>query len=133
MAIGEKAARQKALKKEGTPLTHFFQKRAPVSSSIGAQSGSKGLFPVKQEPMEVCVQGALLPESAVTATTAVKEKKLDMCAFPSTSQDIKPVVKGDANLYSWCFGLLMFIIIIPLYSVDCWKHSKKKENFQVHA
>ncbi|XP_053492053.1 E3 ubiquitin-protein ligase RAD18 isoform X2 [Ictalurus furcatus] len=95
MAVGEKAARQKALKKEGTPLTHFFQKRAPVSSSIGAQSGSKGLFPVKQEPMEVCVQGALLPESAVTATTAVKEKKLDMCAFPSTSQDIKPVVKVD--------------------------------------
>ncbi|XP_034169938.1 E3 ubiquitin-protein ligase RAD18 isoform X2 [Pangasianodon hypophthalmus] len=95
MAVGGKAARQKALKKEGTILTHFFQKRAPINSSIGAQSGSKGLHPVKQEPMDVCVQGALLPESAVTVTTVVKEEKLDMPAFPSTSQDIKPVAKVE--------------------------------------
>ncbi|XP_060775529.1 E3 ubiquitin-protein ligase RAD18 isoform X2 [Neoarius graeffei] len=93
MTAGGKAARQKALKREGTTLIHFFQKRAPVSSSVGAQSGSKGLQAVKQEPMEVCVQGAVLPEGAATATTAVKEEKLEVPAFPSTSQDIKPVVR----------------------------------------
>lgn len=105
MTAGGKAARQKALKREGTTLIHFFQKRAPVSSSVGAQSGSKGLHAVKQEPMEVCVQGAVLPECAATATTAVKEEKLEVPAFPSTSQDIKPVVRGDAHLYLCCFWI----------------------------
>lgn len=100
MAVGGKAARQKALKKEGATLTHFFQKRAPVSSSTGTQSGSKDLLPVKPEPMEVCVQEAFLPESAVTVTTAVKEKKWSVHAFPSTSQDIKPVPKGNAREYA---------------------------------
>ncbi|XP_058259059.1 E3 ubiquitin-protein ligase RAD18 isoform X3 [Hemibagrus wyckioides] len=95
MVVGGKAARQKAFKKEGTTLTQFFQKRAPVNSSTGAQTSSKGLLPVKSEPMEVCMQGALLPESAVTVTTAVKEKKWDVSAFPSTSQDIKPVLRVD--------------------------------------
>lgn len=99
MVIGGKAARQKALKKEGTTLAHFFQKRAPINSSTGTQSGSKGLCTVKQEPMEVCEQAALLPRSAVTVTTLVKEEKLDMAAFPSTSQDIKPVGKGDAPIF----------------------------------
>ncbi|XP_046707048.1 E3 ubiquitin-protein ligase RAD18 isoform X5 [Silurus meridionalis] len=94
-AVGGKAARQKALKKESATLTRFFQKRAPVNSSTGALSGSKGLHPVKQEPMEVCVQEALLPDSAMTVTTAVKEEKLDVPVFPSTSQDIKPVVKVE--------------------------------------
>ncbi|KAF5909355.1 E3 ubiquitin-protein ligase RAD18 isoform X2, partial [Clarias magur] len=91
MPIGGKAARQKCLKKEGTTLMQFFQKRAPINS----QSGLKGLHCVKQEPMEVCVQGGLLPESALTVSTALKEEKRDVPTFPSTSQDIKPVVKVE--------------------------------------
>ncbi|XP_060723952.1 E3 ubiquitin-protein ligase RAD18 isoform X2 [Tachysurus vachellii] len=100
MAVGGKAARQKALKKEGATLTHFFQKRAPVSSSTGTQSGSKCLLPVKTEPMEVCVQEAFLPKSAVTVTTAVKEKKWSVLTFASTSQDIKPVPKVECPVCS---------------------------------
>ncbi|KAM9483185.1 E3 ubiquitin-protein ligase RAD18 isoform 2-T2 [Clarias gariepinus] len=91
MPVGGKAARQKGLRKEGTTLTQFFQKRAPINS----QSGLKGLHCVKQEPMEVCVQGVILPESAVTVSTALKEEKRDVPMFPSTSQDIKPVVKVE--------------------------------------
>lgn len=55
--------------------------------------------------MEVCVQGALLPESTATVSTAaaVKEEKLTVRVFPSTSQDIKPVLKGDAHTESRCF------------------------------
>lgn len=130
MVVVGKAARQKAFKKEGTTLTQFFQKRAPVTSSTGAQTSSKGLLPVKSEPMEVCVQGALLPESAVTVTTAVKEKKWDVSAFPSTSQDIKPVLRGDACSYSYCSGQLLCINLISLYSVDCWKQTKKNVKCQ---
>lgn len=101
MAMGGKAARQKALKKGSTTLTHFFQKRAPINFSTGAQSGSNGLHPVKQEPMEVCVQGAFLPQSSFTMTTAVKEEKMNVPVLPSTSQDIKPVLKGDRNRYTF--------------------------------
>lgn len=97
MVVGGKAARQKALKNGRTTLAHFFQKRAPINSSTGAQSGLNGLYPVKQEPIEVCVQGALLPQSSLTVTATVKDEKLDVPALPSTSQDIKPVLKGDAN------------------------------------
>ncbi|XP_062853054.1 E3 ubiquitin-protein ligase RAD18 isoform X2 [Trichomycterus rosablanca] len=123
VAIKGKAARQKALKKEGTPLTHFFQKRVPNNPATEVKKGSGPLHPVKQEPMEVCLQGDFLPQSVQTMTSAVKEEKLDG-AFPSTSRDI--VVKVECPVCS---------VVVPQQHINkhldtCLSRGEKKESLR---
>jgi len=83
MMIKGKAARQKGIKKETSTLSHFFQKKSIMT-------------PVKSEPVEMCMElpGKIKLES-VEETAMVKEEKMDISAFPSTSQSIKPAVKGN--------------------------------------
>ncbi|XP_036426861.1 E3 ubiquitin-protein ligase RAD18 isoform X2 [Colossoma macropomum] len=97
VALKGKAARQKCPRKEGTPLTHFFHKRAPMTPSSGVQADPMLLRPVKEEPMEVCVQvlGDLKQERTEAQSARVKEEKMDVSAFPSTSQVANPVVKVE--------------------------------------
>ncbi|KAL7891505.1 hypothetical protein AOLI_G00009810 [Acnodon oligacanthus] len=100
VALKGKAARQKCPKKEGTPLTHFFHKRPAATPSLGVQTNPILPCPVKEEPMEVCVQflGDLKQERTEAQSARVKEEKMDVSAFPSTSQVANPVVKGDVRL-----------------------------------
>lgn len=91
MMVKGKAARQKRLKKEANALSHFFQKKTPMT-------------PVKSEPVEVSVQ---LPahfklENVEEATIKVKEEKMELSAFPSTSQSSKPVVKVECPVCGVC-------------------------------
>ncbi|XP_017568139.1 E3 ubiquitin-protein ligase RAD18 isoform X3 [Pygocentrus nattereri] len=97
VALKGKAARQKCPRKEGTPLTHFFHKRPPATPSSGVQTNPILSCPVKEEPMEVCVQvlGDLKRESTEAQSARVKEEKMDVSAFPSTSQVANPVVKVE--------------------------------------
>ncbi|KAI4895721.1 hypothetical protein NFI96_019890 [Prochilodus magdalenae] len=97
VALKGKAARQKCPRKEGTTLTHFFLKRAPTTPSSGAQADSALPCSVKDEPMEVCVQalGDLKQEKTEALSTRVKEEKMEVASFPSTSQVAKPVVKVE--------------------------------------
>lgn len=81
MMIKGKAARQKGLKKEASTLSHFFQKKTTMT-------------PVKSEPMDVRIQPDNIKLESVEETAMVKEEKMDISAFPSTSQSSKPVVKG---------------------------------------
>ncbi|XP_035380636.1 E3 ubiquitin-protein ligase RAD18 isoform X1 [Electrophorus electricus] len=96
MEIRGKKVRQKGPRKEGTTLTHFFQKRSPALS-VGPQADSKPLIPVKQEPMEVCVLDPTEPqlEGTESDTMGLKEEKMDVCGSPSTSQVVQPVVKVE--------------------------------------
>ncbi|XP_066521424.1 E3 ubiquitin-protein ligase RAD18 isoform X2 [Hoplias malabaricus] len=97
VALKGKAARQKCLRKEGTTLTHFFHKRAPVTHSSGAQTDPALHRLVKEEPMEVSVEMPrnIKQERTETETVRVKEEKMDVSAFPSTSQAAKSVVKVE--------------------------------------
>ncbi|XP_056316315.1 E3 ubiquitin-protein ligase RAD18 [Danio aesculapii] len=90
--IKGKAARQKCLKKESSNLSHFFQKKTSVTLPSEILHA-----PVKSEPMEVCVQqpGTFKQESVEDAKDVVKEEKMDVSAFPSTSQNYKPAVKVE--------------------------------------
>ncbi|XP_076870497.1 E3 ubiquitin-protein ligase RAD18 isoform X2 [Brachyhypopomus gauderio] len=94
--IRGKAARQQGPRKEGTPLTRFFQKRSPAVS-VGSQVASGPLCPVKQEPMDVCVTDPNEPqkEGPEDDATGLKEEKMDVCVSPSTSQMAQPVVKVE--------------------------------------
>ncbi|ROL50732.1 E3 ubiquitin-protein ligase RAD18 [Anabarilius grahami] len=87
MMIKGKAARQKGLKKEANTLSHFFQKKTPMTP--------------KSEPMELCVQqpGSFKEESVENTIGMVKEEKMDI---PSTSQSIKPVVKVECPVCGVC-------------------------------
>uniref|UniRef100_A0A8B9LKY9 RING-type E3 ubiquitin transferase n=1 Tax=Astyanax mexicanus TaxID=7994 RepID=A0A8B9LKY9_ASTMX len=97
VALKGKAARQKCPRKEGTPLTHFFQKRTAATPSSGAKADLMPPCPVKEEPMEVCVQPPrdLKQERVEAKSTTVKEEKMDVSAFPSTSQVSKATVKVE--------------------------------------
>ncbi|XP_072539206.1 E3 ubiquitin-protein ligase RAD18 isoform X2 [Salminus brasiliensis] len=97
VALKGKAARQKCTRKEGTTLTHFFQKRATATPKSGAKADPMLPFPVKEEPMEVSMQvpGHLRQEKVEAASTRVKEEKMDVSASPSTSQVAKAVVKVE--------------------------------------
>lgn len=92
MVIKGKAARQKGLKKESSNLSHFFQKK----TSVPLQSETLHVQ-VKSEPMEVCVQqpGIFKQESVKDVKDMVKEEKMDVTAFPSTSQSCKLAVKVE--------------------------------------
>lgn len=92
MVIKGKGARQKGLKKESSNLSHFFQKKTSVTLPSETLHAS-----VKSEPMEVCVQqpGIFKQESLEDAKDRVKEEKMDVTAFPSTSQSCKPAVKVE--------------------------------------
>ncbi|XP_051567248.1 E3 ubiquitin-protein ligase RAD18 isoform X2 [Myxocyprinus asiaticus] len=89
MMVKGKAARQKVLKKEATTLSQFFQKRAPVMTLSGAQTDLQRNFSVKEEPMEVQFQqpNSLQQEIGEDTTGMVKEEKMNVAVFPSTSQN----------------------------------------------
>ncbi|XP_051996542.1 E3 ubiquitin-protein ligase RAD18-like isoform X2 [Xyrauchen texanus] len=88
MMVKGKAARQKVLKKEATTLSQFFQKRAPVMTLPGVQTNLQRKFSVKEEPMEVQFQQPhnLQQECGEDTTGMVKEEKMNVAVFPSTSQ-----------------------------------------------
>uniref|UniRef100_A0A9J7YJT7 RING-type E3 ubiquitin transferase n=1 Tax=Cyprinus carpio carpio TaxID=630221 RepID=A0A9J7YJT7_CYPCA len=94
MRIKGKAARQKGLRKEANTLSHFFQKRTPLIPSSEAQTSLKLHVPVKSEPMELCLQqlGDVNQENVEDAMGMVKNEKMDVTAFPSTSHN-KPLDK----------------------------------------
>ncbi|XP_051563522.1 E3 ubiquitin-protein ligase RAD18-like isoform X3 [Myxocyprinus asiaticus] len=97
MMFKGKAARQKGLKKEATTLSQFFQKRASATTLSGAQTSLQHHLPVKEEPMEVHVQQphSLKQESVEDTTGMVKEEKMNVPVFPSTSQSIKAGIKVE--------------------------------------
>ncbi|XP_058634683.1 E3 ubiquitin-protein ligase RAD18 isoform X11 [Onychostoma macrolepis] len=96
MMIKGKAARQKVLRKEANTLSHFFQKKTPVTPSSEAQTSRKLHLPVKSEPMEVCLQqlGNINQENVEDPLGMVKDEKMDVTAFPSTSHN-KPLGKVE--------------------------------------
>ncbi|KAI2663749.1 E3 ubiquitin-protein ligase RAD18 [Labeo rohita] len=87
------AARQKGLKKEANTLSNFFQKKTPLSE---AQKSLELRVSVKSEPMEVYVQplADVKQENVEDTVGMVKDEKMDVTAFPSTSQN-KLLVKVD--------------------------------------
>lgn len=103
MMIKGKAARQKGLRKEVNTLSHFFQKKTPVTPSSVAQTSRKLHVPVKSEPMEVCLQqlGNIKHENVEDPLGMVKDEKMDVTAFPSTSHN-KPLSKGDVHDMLFC-------------------------------
>uniref|UniRef100_A0A671QC93 RING-type E3 ubiquitin transferase n=1 Tax=Sinocyclocheilus anshuiensis TaxID=1608454 RepID=A0A671QC93_9TELE len=96
MMIKGKAARRKGLRKEANTLSHFFQKKTPVIPSSEAQTSLKLHVPVKSEPMELCLQqlGNVKHENVEDTMGMVKDEKMDVTAFPSTSHN-KPLVKVE--------------------------------------
>ncbi|XP_073708494.1 E3 ubiquitin-protein ligase RAD18 isoform X2 [Garra rufa] len=96
MMLKGKAARQKGLKKEANTLSHFFQKKTPVTPSSVAQKSLERHVPVKSEPVEVFVQQLVGVKQENMEDTAgmVKDEKMDVTDFPSTSQN-KPLVKVE--------------------------------------
>lgn len=95
MMVKGKAARQKGLKKEANTLSNFFQKKTPLSE---AQKSLELRVSVKSEPMEVYVQplADVKQENVEDTVGMVKDEKMDVTAFPSTSQN-KLLVKGDVH------------------------------------
>ncbi|XP_050968478.1 E3 ubiquitin-protein ligase RAD18 isoform X1 [Labeo rohita] len=93
MMVKGKAARQKGLKKEANTLSNFFQKKTPLSE---AQKSLELRVSVKSEPMEVYVQplADVKQENVEDTVGMVKDEKMDVTAFPSTSQN-KLLVKVD--------------------------------------
>ncbi|XP_026069196.1 E3 ubiquitin-protein ligase RAD18-like isoform X1 [Carassius auratus] len=89
IVIKGKAAKQKALKKEAITLSHFFQKKTPVTPSSWTQTSLEGHMPVKLERVEVCIQQLdnIKQENAEDTRGMVKDEKMDVTAFPSTSQN----------------------------------------------
>ncbi len=106
MMIKGKTARQKGLRKEANTLSHFFQKKTPVTPSSKAQSSLKLHVPVKSEPMEVCLQqlGNIKQDNVEDPLGMVKDEKMDVTVFPSTSLS-KPLGKGDVHdmLFCWIY------------------------------
>uniref|UniRef100_A0A8C1J3M7 RING-type E3 ubiquitin transferase n=1 Tax=Cyprinus carpio TaxID=7962 RepID=A0A8C1J3M7_CYPCA len=96
MMIKGKAARQKGLKREAKTLSHFFQKKTPVTSSLRTQTSLEVHMPVKLERVEVCIQQLdnIKQENVDDTRGMVKDEKMDVTAFPSTSQN-KLLVKVE--------------------------------------
>ncbi|XP_059426673.1 E3 ubiquitin-protein ligase RAD18 isoform X2 [Carassius carassius] len=96
MTIKGKGARQKGLRKEANTLSHFFQKKTPVIPSSEAQTSLELHVPVKSEPVELCLQqlGNLKQENVEDTVGMVKDEKMDVTAFPSTSPN-NPLVKVE--------------------------------------
>ncbi|KAA0712833.1 E3 ubiquitin-protein ligase RAD18 [Triplophysa tibetana] len=92
-----KSARQRGLKKEPGSLSQFFQKKTPTTTRSKVQSSLGCHFSLKEEPMEVCVQQPVRfkQENVEETITMMKEEKMDVPDLPSTSQDIKTVVKVE--------------------------------------
>uniref|UniRef100_A0A673HV26 RING-type E3 ubiquitin transferase n=1 Tax=Sinocyclocheilus rhinocerous TaxID=307959 RepID=A0A673HV26_9TELE len=99
MMIKGKAARQKGLKKEANTLSHFFQKKTPITASSRTQTSLEVHMPVKSKPVELCVQqlGSIKQENVKDTTGVVKDEKMDVTAFPSTSQN-KLLVKVECPI-----------------------------------
>ncbi|KAL1272551.1 hypothetical protein QQF64_028413, partial [Cirrhinus molitorella] len=96
MVIKGKAARQKGLKKEANMLNHFFQKKPSLTPTLEAQKSLEPHMAVKSEPVEMFVQQLVNVKQENMEGTAgmAKDEKMDVSAFPSTSQK-EPLVKVE--------------------------------------
>lgn len=92
-----KAARQRSLKKEAGTLSQFFQKKTPTTPLSMVQMSLERHFSLKEEPMEVCIQEPvrLKQENMEETIGKIKEEKMDVLDLPSTSQNIKTMVKVE--------------------------------------
>lgn len=97
--VNGKSARKRGLKKEVGSVSQFFKKKTPTTPLSKIQSSLECHFSLKEEPMEVCVQQPVRfkQENVEETITKMKEEKMDVTDLPSTSQDIKTVVKGDIS------------------------------------
>ncbi|XP_030634490.1 E3 ubiquitin-protein ligase RAD18 [Chanos chanos] len=112
-ALKPKLARQGGPRKEGTILSHFLQKRPPTSPLAGVREkssrrdgfspGPGASKPVKEEPEEVGIRGQVRVKEEEAQEELqlsgmmdrVKMERTDSSVSPSTSQDVKPVVKVE--------------------------------------